>query len=598
MRPQWLILLFAFVAAGLANLAGWALPNRPQDAGPGFDQPISSVSFAPFRRGQSPLTKTYPTAAQVESDLKLLSGKVHSVRTYTSREGMELVPQLAARYGLKVTHSAWLGTETDTNEKEITALIEQANAHPDVITRVLVGNEVLLRRDLKPDQLIGYIRRVKEAVRQPVSYADVWAFYIKHPQVAEAVDFLTIHILPYWEDEPQSIEDVSAHIVKIVRLMQARFPGKPILIGEAGWPTEGRSRGPAEPTVVNGARFLRSLMHTAQANNFDYNVVEAFDQEWKSRLEGTVGANWGIWNEARAMKFPTQGPVVEMPDWPRRFALSTLLAGLFLLMYRARLGDAAPIRVMGFAFYAQLLASLLLLAGGQAWSQSYFWWWEVLFGLRMALLALLTLTFLDAAARQMDGKLEGPLSSGLDEDLAQLRGVWPVLVMGLGGGATNPLDRQRWRGQALVLLLTAVALVHTALIVFDGRYRDFPVLPNLLLAAGIVGFASIRIFAGGYTALDAFSFGSLFGGRTQGEGACKAEKYALALFAFAVVGNIVAEGVALIGEDFTKDHPLLSDQIPLVFFGMFHNREVFVWSAIMAVLAIPFTLRFFAERKG
>ncbi|MBY0431077.1 MAG: exo-beta-1,3-glucanase, partial [Rhodospirillales bacterium] len=319
------LLTVCLALAALLNLAFWYVTNQPQDAGPGLVGPIRSVSFAPFREGQSPLTKTYPSRAEIEQDLALLQGKVRGVRTYTSREGMEAVPELAGKYGIKVTHSAWLGNEEPVNRAEVKALIKAANEHPDSIERVIVGNEVLLRRDLKPQELIESIREVKRAVKQPVSYADVWAFYLKYPEVAKEVDFLTIHILPYWEDEPVGIDEVGAHIERIYRKMQAAFPGKPILIGEAGWPTAGRSRGPAAPGVVNSARFLRNLVAVAEKNGFDYNVVEAFDQPWKSKLEGTVGANWGYISVDRQPRFPLDGPVVEHSDWTRRFARSMAL---------------------------------------------------------------------------------------------------------------------------------------------------------------------------------------------------------------------------------------------------------------------------------
>ena len=38
----------------------------------------------------------------------------------------------------------------------------------------------------------------------PVTYADVWEFWLRYRDVYEAVDFVTIHILPYWEDFPIS----------------------------------------------------------------------------------------------------------------------------------------------------------------------------------------------------------------------------------------------------------------------------------------------------------------------------------------------------------------------------------------------------------
>lgn len=287
------LVLIAVAVTALISLTGWWWFNRPVPMALTFDEPFPSVSFASFRRGQSPITGDYPSPAQVEEDLKSLVGVTKGIRTYTSREGLDVLPALARKHGIEVTHSAWLGKKTDINAKEVQELIKSANANPDVIKRVIVGNEVLLRQDLSPEQLIAYIRQVKAAVKQPVSYADVWAFYLRYPQVADEVDYLTIHILPYWEDEPIGVEQSAEHIVKIYRMIQERFPGKKILIGEAGWPTRGRNRGPAAVNMENAAYFVRTLAQVSKQNGFDYNVVEAFDQPWKAKLEGTVGGFWG-----------------------------------------------------------------------------------------------------------------------------------------------------------------------------------------------------------------------------------------------------------------------------------------------------------------
>lgn len=169
-----LFLIAAIALAGAANFLVWWGAYRPVPVEAAATETLRSISFAPFHRGQSPLIQVYPSPAEIESDLKLLSGKVRSVRTYTSLEGMEIVPRLAARYDLKVTHSAWLGTRAVINAQEISALIDAANRYPDAVERVIVGNEVLLRKDLTQRELINYIRAVRSAVKQPVSYADVW----------------------------------------------------------------------------------------------------------------------------------------------------------------------------------------------------------------------------------------------------------------------------------------------------------------------------------------------------------------------------------------------------------------------------------------
>ena len=156
---------------------------------------LNSLSFAPFREGQGPLDEKFPTPEQIDADLRLMGEKTHSIRTYASAEGsMPVIPALAQKHGLKMIQGAWLGAIKEDNKKEIAEVIRSANAHPDVVKRVIVGNEVLLRGDLEPEELIEYIREVKRSVKQPVSYADVWSMYMKYPQLNQRSG---LHYHPY-----------------------------------------------------------------------------------------------------------------------------------------------------------------------------------------------------------------------------------------------------------------------------------------------------------------------------------------------------------------------------------------------------------------
>lgn len=316
----------ALLAAALLTLLAWWWPNRPQAGDVAMvTERFNSVSFAPFRPGQSPLRDIFPTAQQVEEDIALVARRARAIRTYASIEGDYEVAEIAARHGLRVWKGAWLGQDRLRNRQELDRLIAVANAHPETVERVIVGNEVLLRRDLPVSELIADIDRVKAAVRQPVTYADVWEFWVQFPEVAQHVDVITIHILPYWEDEPLGVERTMAHVRDVYRRMQALFPGKPIAIGEIGWPSRGRWREDAAPSRVNQAVFIREFIQLSQEMGFDYNLIEAFDQVWKYKNEGTVGAAWGLWTADRREKFPLSGPVVENPDWPWYAGLALLL---------------------------------------------------------------------------------------------------------------------------------------------------------------------------------------------------------------------------------------------------------------------------------
>ena len=116
--------------------------------------------------------------------------------------------------------------------------------------------------------------------------------------LAGAVDFVTIHILPYWEDFPIPARDAAAHVDAIRKQVVGGFPGKEILIGEVGWPSAGRMREGALPSPANQARVIQDVLARGKRENFRVNVIEAFDQPWKRALEGTVGGHWGLFDDA------------------------------------------------------------------------------------------------------------------------------------------------------------------------------------------------------------------------------------------------------------------------------------------------------------
>jgi len=579
-----LSLILAAVTAALAAAALWVVFDQPVPVAESWSGPVSSVSFAPFRRGQSPLTKVYPSSEQIQQDLESLVGRARGVRTYTSEEGMEVVPDMAAKLGLKVIFSAWLTNETEAkgkklNDAEIDGLIKAANAHPNEIERVIVGNEVLLRRDLKPDELIAYIRKVKASVKQPVSYADVWAFYLKYPEVAKEVDFITIHILPFWEDEPIGIDNVDDYMVRIVERMRAAFPGKPILIGEAGWPSIGRDRGPAVVDVVNEARFVRKMANIAAAHDFDYNIVEAFDQPWKSALENTVGAAWGIMDIDRKAKFNMSGPVDQVADWRLRAAVA-LLAGFAATLWLGRGIPSVGGRFV-FAVMAQILAWLVVTTGFHAEAVSFRWWqdlWAPLrggLGLGFALLALIR------AARL------------LSDSKAALAGTEPQPAvfgrrLGRGGVLGN--------AESLALLSGFYAIAWTSLLFIDGRYRDIPDIDfsvpcaATLLLVGLRLVQSLRQGRGGIVAL---SFDGLFSDlplvSRRRDAMVRWVGLGLVIGAVLAVGS---EGLAvMMGEDFAKDHPTLADQLPLIWHASFANREMVLWAVMQLGMSLPFLAR-------
>src|SRR5262249_53999108 len=182
------------------------------------------------------------------------------------------------------------------------------------------------------NDLASLIREIKSRVDVPVTYADVWEFWLRNRAVADAVDFVTIHILPYWEDIPIAADEAGAHVADIRRMVAAAFPGKEVLLGEVGWPSAGRMREGALPSPVNQARVIEDVLAAAKRDGFQANVIEAFDQPWKRQLEGTVGGHWGLLDGAsRAPKFAWGEHLSNHPEWPWQAAAGVLFAAAVFL---------------------------------------------------------------------------------------------------------------------------------------------------------------------------------------------------------------------------------------------------------------------------
>jgi exo-beta-1,3-glucanase (GH17 family) len=484
-RFVWL-LLFIFLAA-LASIVAWWWPNRPVQVGnmpyAAQEHVVESMSFAPFRRGQSPLTHTYPTAEQVVEDLQSLKGLTRGIRTYTSREGLEVVPPAAHKLGINVMQGVWLGPERDINEKEVAAAIELANKYPDAIKSLVVGNEVLLRKDLPVDEVIGYIRKVKAAVKQPVTYADVWEFWLRFPQLLNEVDFVTVHFLPYWEDLPIAASHSMPHIMEVYREVKAKLPGKPITIGEVGWPSEGRSRRDAVPSRTEAAGFIADFMQTAKKEGLSYNLVEAFDQPWKVKMEGTVGGAWGILNELRQPKFEVGGKVSNLPEWPLFAGLGVLLALILLVLHAQAVVKLSTAGMAAAVIFAQVQAGLLSAAIERGLEYNFSLAHQIEAGIAILLLGIFGLLLFRRLLVLLEGKPDAS---------------HPPRSLGAAFGLLRPMTgalslRQPRLGEAIYGLLGLWVTYHAVMLVAAGRYRDFPIDYFLL---PVVGLLLLRLIAG------------------------------------------------------------------------------------------------------
>ncbi|MEN2975778.1 glycosyltransferase [Tistrella bauzanensis] len=356
----WIGAVAVTAVIALGNVAFWALPNQHERELPAVTEPLLGAAYSPFRPENDPKAGEEPTLDQVREDLSLVATTFREIRTYSSLGIQGQVPAIARERGLKVTMGSWLDKDEAKNDREIESLVQGARRNPNV-TRVLVGNESVLRADQTVDQVIARIRQVKSQVRQPVSTAEPWHVWLEHPELGRAVDFLAIHILPYWEGltVDQSIE----HTVAMHNRLKRMFPGKPILIAEAGWPSDGRAFNAAQPSLAQEAKFIRKLNARAKAEGISFYLMEAFDQPWKRYDEGGVGAYWGYWNADRQPKFDLTGPVAPLPAWPAIALAAALIALPLNLYFLGRRRDVSWTGRIAFVALVQASAGLVAWVG-------------------------------------------------------------------------------------------------------------------------------------------------------------------------------------------------------------------------------------------
>ena len=345
------------IAIAILAVSLWALANRPEQEPPWPDQ-IQGFSFSPFQSGQSPLEKKYPSEKELEADLGLLQGKSYAIRTYTVEDVLAKIPELAGKYGINVASGVWIDDNVEQNQAYMKIFLEAAVKNPNIV-RAVVGNEVLLRKDLTLEELAVYLDQARKALEIPISTAEPWHVWVKYHELANHVDYLAVHMLPYWEGV--HIDQAVDYIIDKMNLLKSLFPHKPIVIAEVGWPSNGRTVRSAVASTANQAAFLRRFLYRAQQEKYIYYVMEAFDQPWKRHTEGAVGAYWGVYNDTRQEKFPFTQPIVPIPNWYLLAGVSVLIA---LVTFAILLIDSQTLGNRGRGFLAVLVFSA---ASGAVW---------------------------------------------------------------------------------------------------------------------------------------------------------------------------------------------------------------------------------------
>ena len=285
-----------------------------------------AVSYGCYRKGQAPGVKG-PNEEQILEDLKIISKYWRLIRIYGSDDDGERILKVISEHHLpiKVMLGLWLANEDEnqatkkSNIRQTLLAIKLANAYKDIVIAVNVGNETLVFwswHRMNTDDLIRYIRAIRQNVSVPVTTADDYNFWNKSEsqRVAEEVDFIVTHMHPLWNGI--HVDRAISWMDSVYNSLKTLHPQKLIVLGETGWATNYNpaKKGPGQQgSLIKGEvsfeaqeKFLTALYNWVNQNKVVTYLFEAFDEPWKGGGEQSgpneVEKNWGVFFENRSPK--------------------------------------------------------------------------------------------------------------------------------------------------------------------------------------------------------------------------------------------------------------------------------------------------------
>jgi exo-beta-1,3-glucanase (GH17 family) len=266
-------------------------------------KPFTGCCYGPFRNGESPNWGIYPTTNEIAADMPIIKNFCSQIRTYGTENNLFYIPREANKFGIGFYAGAWIDN-AGADSTQLTDLARIGNLNYPTTRGLVVGNEYLYRHPTDFAKLTNSIAQVRNAVTNKtikVGAAEQWHVWRDYPTLANSVDFMMVHVHPYWEG--QNVTNAANFVVEKYNLIKSLNPGKKIIIGETGWPTVGATIGEAVPSTNNQERFFKDFRELARTQNIDYLMFSMFNEAWKASTgEGVVGGNWGIMDENRNLK--------------------------------------------------------------------------------------------------------------------------------------------------------------------------------------------------------------------------------------------------------------------------------------------------------
>ncbi|HQZ24486.1 MAG TPA: glycosyl hydrolase family 17 protein [Flavobacterium sp.] len=259
---------------------------------------MHGISFSAYEEGQKP--GDIITEDQVRRRMKIIAPYTKWVRSFSCTEGNEHIPVIAHEFGIKTLVGAWLGDNSEVNEREIEGLIKLSNE--GFVDIAAVGNEVMFRKDMTEVELLDFIKRVKKAIPSsiPVGYVDNYYEFSFRSRITDVCDVILANCYPYWDG--CSIDYSLHHMQNMFETAKSYGGDKRVIITETGWPSEGGSHGAAFASNENAMKYFIETQKWSKQKEVEMFYFSSFDESWKVGAEGEVGAYWGIWDKNEKLK--------------------------------------------------------------------------------------------------------------------------------------------------------------------------------------------------------------------------------------------------------------------------------------------------------
>lgn len=250
--------------------------------------PLTGICFSPYVNGEDPDFTNIPIA-NITRRLTVLKNETTWVRSYGNDHGLQYFSGISRSLGMKNAAGAWLTNNTTANIRAINALVA-GNRSAEIL---IVGSETLLRKNLTERELATYIQYVRKKVPgKAVGTADVYGEFLKNSDVVNASDVLFVHIFPFWENV--SIDQAVNFTMAKYNATKKKAFGRPVVIGEYGWPDAGTRRQGAIPNRTNAARYFKEMTRRLNNQSIPYFYFSSYDEDWKTDEPDFVGPHWGL----------------------------------------------------------------------------------------------------------------------------------------------------------------------------------------------------------------------------------------------------------------------------------------------------------------